>query len=326
MEYKIAIDAAGGDFGYSPNIEGARLALLEKNDIRLFLVGDKTEIESGISKFENNLKERIEVIHSSEFISMDDSPTSVSSKKDSSIVKGVELVKNGIADCFLSAGNSGACMAASLLTLGRLSKVRRPAIAAIIPTLEKPVLLLDAGANSEVKPEDLIQFALLGSIYSGEILDVPNPSIGLLNMGTEAKKGTKTIVEAYNLLKGSNLNFVGNVEGNDILTGKCDVIVADGFTGNIVLKTLESFTPFLKDVVKNSKGIVHKYFTYKLLKKELANFTYETYGAAPLLGINGVSLIAHGRSTPVAIKNAILTGRKNIEKDILNKMLKSLNL
>ena len=325
MKYKIAIDAAGGDFGYEPNISGAKLALSEKDDIKLLLVGDKKTIRSLIGDFPKDLLARIEIVHSSQFISMDEAPTAVSTKTDSSIVKGVSLVKNGDADCFLSAGNSGACMAASLLTLGRLKGVRRPAIAAIIPTQLKPVLLLDAGANSEVKPEDLLQFAKLGSIYSGEILDITTPSVGLLNMGSEAKKGTKTVLEAYKILSESDLNFIGNIEGNDILTGKCDVIVTDGFTGNIVLKTLESFTPFLKSIVKHSSGIVHKYFTYKLLKKEMANFTYETYGAAPLLGVNGISLIAHGRSTPLAIKNAILTGRKNIEKNILSTMLNSIN-
>ncbi|NIA22649.1 MAG: phosphate acyltransferase PlsX [Proteobacteria bacterium] len=325
MEYKIAIDAAGGDFGYDPNITGVKLALSEKDDIRLFLVGDEITIKSAIGDFSKDLLTRIEIVHSSQFITMDEAPTAVNAKTDSSIVKGITLVKEGNADCFLSAGNSGACMAASLLTLGRLKGIRRPAIAAIIPTQFKPVLLLDAGANSEIKAEDLVQFAKLGSIYSGEILDTKNPSIGLLNMGSESKKGTRTVLEAYKMLGENNLNFIGNIEGNDILTGKCDVIVTDGFTGNIVLKTLESFTPFLKNIVKNSTGIIHKYFTYKLLKKEMANFTYETYGAAPLLGVNGISLIAHGRSTPVAIKNAILTGRKNIEKNILSTMLNSIN-
>jgi len=324
MNYRIAFDAYGGDFGYALNINGAILALKEKNDIEIMLIGNESSIRRELSNYQNIPLDRLKIIHTDEFIKMDDAPTIVNTLQNSSIVKGIKMIKEKKADCFLSAGNSGACMAASLLFLGRLKGIRRPAIAAIIPTIKGPVLILDAGANSVIKSEDLLQFGIMGSIYSEKILSIENPRVALLNMGSEEKKGPKMLQETFKLLKNSEINFTGNIEGNEILENRCDVVVTDGFTGNVTIKTLEGFIPFLKDIIKDSTGIVHKYFTAKLLKKKLSHFTYEAYGAAPLLGVNGISLLSHGRSSALAIKNAILTGRKNIEEDINSVILKHL--
>ncbi len=308
---RIALDAFGSDKAPFPEIEGAIQAIKDDFCDEILLVGDETILKHELEKYfyDHN---RITIVHASERIMMDDhAANAVKTKKDSSMVRTVELHKSGEADAALSAGNSGAFMAASLLTYGRIKGVSRPAIAVTLPTQVHHEVLLDMGANVDCDAENLVQFAQLGSIYFSYIYNKPNPRVALLNIGEESAKGNTMSREAYKLLsEEKDLNFIGNIEGKDVLRGICDVVVCDGFVGNIVLKTIEGAVIAIFDILKEQFnkdwiakfGAMLSYPVYKYLKNKL---DHTEYGGALLVGLNGTSIVSHGRSNARAIKNAV---------------------
>lgn len=307
---RIALDAMGGDYGPAVNIEGAIETVNDFDDIDIILVGDESSIlrELDSKRYPPN---RISIKHASQIVRMDESPAvAIRKKKDSSIRRAVELVKNDGADAFVSAGHSGVVMATALILLGTSNFVDRPAIATIMPGLKLPFVLIDAGANLHCKPKNLFQFALMGSIYCRAILGRPDPRVALISTGEEDTKGNELTKEAFKLLKEADINFIGNIDGKDIFTGNADVIVCDGFIGNVVLKTSEGLAEVLMKMLKREVvNLTAGRIGYLLIKPALRNFKkktdYDEYGGAPLLGINGTCIISHGRSTAKAIKNAI---------------------
>jgi len=314
---RIALDAMGTDAAPSNEIEGAVAALrgLDR-ECEILLVGDRERVESELSRHKDVPLDRISVVHAPDRIVPGEGPVAaVRRKPDSSIVVGVKLQKEGEVDAFVSAGSTGAVMAASLLFLRPLPGVDRPAIGTVLPTAGAPTLLLDAGANVDCKPQHLLQFAHLGHIYAQDMLRVDRPRIGLLNIGEEPEKGNELAVESHRLLAGSGLNFIGNVEGREIIRGGCDVLVCDGFDGNLILKFYESVAEFII-------GVLHKelraHDTGNLDLNEIFRFLdYEEYGGAPLLGVNGVSIIMHGASRPKAISNALGVAARAVEASMV---------
>jgi glycerol-3-phosphate acyltransferase PlsX len=307
---RVALDAMGGDYAPSVNIEGAVETVNEHDDIDVILVGNEPVIEKELQS-KRYQAPRISVWHASQVIEMHESSTAaIRRKKDSSIRVGIDLVKSGKADAFVSAGHSGVVMATSLLLLGRSEGVDRPAIATIMPTLKDTFILVDAGANVDSKPENLLQFALMANTYCKLLLNRTRPKVGLLSIGEEDTKGNELTKEAFKLLKGTQLNFIGNIEGKDIFTGKADVVVCDGFIGNIALKISEGLAEtILKMLKREITSVSTGRVGYLLMKPAIRNFKkrtdYDEYGGAPLLGINGSCIISHGRSTSKAIKNAL---------------------
>lgn len=307
---RIALDAMGGDYAPAVTIEGAIETVNNTEDIDIILVGDESTLvrELEHKRFPRN---RLIVKHASQIVRMDESASSaLRRKKDSSIRKGLELVKSGEADGFVSAGHSGVVMATALIVLGVSDGVDRPAIATIMPTLKSPFVLIDAGANLRCKPENLFQFALMGSTYCKFILAREHPKVALVSTGEEDTKGNELIKETFKMLKDADLNFIGNIDGKDIFTGDADVLVCDGFTGNVILKTSEGLADALIRMLKREvAALTTGKLGYLLLKPALRNFKkktdYDEYGGAPLLGIRGTCIISHGRSTAKAVKNAI---------------------
>ena len=305
----IALDAMGGDFAPGEIVRGAILASQQFPSIEVILVGNPEKIGSELRKYKE--KGKLPVVAASEVIEMDDQPAqAVKSKKDASINVSVSLVKEGKADAVISAGNTGAIMAASLFKLGRISGIERPAIATQFPLPTGNVLLLDMGANVDCKPKHLQQFAIMGNIYARHTMHIENPRIGLLNIGEEKEKGNELTRESWDLIKKLPLNFIGNVESKEILQGKADVVVCDGFVGNLILKFAESLAGSFFQLLKEelSKGVLNKIgltFLLPAFFKLRKKITYDDYGGAPLLGINGIVFKAHGRAKAAAIKNAI---------------------
>lgn len=319
---KIALDAMGGDFGAEPIVQGAVTALIERDDFELCLVGKKEEIEKYLPQ---NLMNRIAIVEASDVISMEDSATDALKRKDSSIYKAVDLVRNGKAQAVVSAGHSGATMSLATLRIGRLANISRPAIAAFMPTKEgKRSLVLDVGANVDCKPENLFQFGIMGEAYAKNILNIDKPRVGLLSNGEEESKGNELTKETFKLLQ-KLPSFQGNVEGNNIFDGSVDVIVCDGFVGNLVLKTSEgvagTISYFMKKKIKKSPiaiaGAILMKKVFKLLKREI---DYAEYGGAPLLGLKSCTIIGHGKSNPKAIKNAIFQAISYVNADIENEI------
>jgi glycerol-3-phosphate acyltransferase PlsX len=306
----VALDAMGGDYAPSVNVEGAVETVKEHDDIDIILVGNEPLVrrELDSKRYPAN---RISIMHASQVIEMHDPPTTaIRKKKDSSIRIGIDLVKAGKADAFVSAGHSGVVMATSLLLLGTSKGVDRPAIATVMPTLKDTFILLDAGANVDCKPENLLQFALMGNTYCKLLLNKANPKVALLSIGEEDTKGNELTKEAFKLIKGTRLNFLGNLEGKDMFTGKADVIVCDGFIGNIALKISEGLAETIIKMLKREiTSVSTGRIGYLMMKPAIRNFKkrtdYDEYGGAPLLGINGACIISHGRSTAKAIKNAL---------------------
>lgn len=330
---KIALDAMGGDYAPAVTIEGAIETVDNFEDIDIILVGDENSIRRELDS-KRYLPNRISIKHASQVVGMDESPAvAIRKKRDSSISKAIELVKNGEADAMVSAGNSGAVMATSLLFLRASPGVDRPAIATLMPTLKAPFVLIDAGANLHCKPENLFQFGLMGSAYCSAILGRTEPKVALLSIGEEDTKGNDLTKESFKLLKKAAINFIGNVDGKDIFTGIADVVVCDGFTGNVVLKTSEGLADAIvkilkREIAEQSVGRLG----YLLMKSALISFKkktdYDEYGGAPLLGINGTCIISHGRSTAKAIKNALRVAadfsEKRVHKVIASEIEKSM--
>jgi glycerol-3-phosphate acyltransferase PlsX len=331
---KIAIDAMGGDFAPLNEIQGALSAYnLKKNDLDLeiVLIGDENKIKSSISKI-GNFDIKYSIVHAEEVVTMDDDASiALKKKKNSSLYKGIEMHSKGEVDAFVSAGNTGAVMSTGTVLLGRIKGVSRPTIGSFFPTVKDlPTLVVDVGANVDCKARFLYEFAIMGSIYSSQIYGISNPKVGLLNIGEEKSKGNEVSHEAYELIKNSNLNFIGNIEGRDILQGTADVVVCDGFTGNIVLKFAESLFTFLKSKFKSfaEKSIFNKLamgLFKPILKTIFKEFDYQQYGGVPLLGVNGVVIIGHGKSTPVAIQNMIIKAIEVVEREVNKKIEIALN-
>lgn len=308
---KIALDALGSDRAPYPEVEGAVLAANDKFCSKIFLVGNQAILKKELERFYYP-KNSISIINATERIDPSNKPISeLKKKKDSSLINAVNLVKNHEADALVSAGSTGAVMAASLLNFGRIPKVNRPGLAISLPTISEPEIVLDVGANVDCNANNLVQFAEMGSIYSSYFLKKKNPKVALINIGEESKKGNEVSIEAHQRLqKLASINFIGNIEGKDILKGVADVIICDGFIGNIMLKTVEGVAISLFEILKQQLnndwvakiGAVLSYPAFRYLKKKL---DYTEYGGGFLLGINEISIIAHGRSNAKAICNAI---------------------
>ncbi len=321
----------GGDFAPGHVIAGAVDALRESgNRFTLLLVGPADVLQSALLPH-RTAGLSIEILHAGEVIDMHDGATAaLKQKKDSSIAVGITAQKEGRADAFVSAGHTGAVMSASTLILGRIPGISRPTIGAFFPTEQGTTLLVDAGANVDCKPQHLFEFALMGSIYTRKMQNIERPTVGLLSIGEERSKGNSVTLEAYELLEKSTLNFVGNVEGRDILKGTANVIVCDGFVGNIVLKFAESVLGVLKSRFRQyaARGIVKKIWVgmmYGTLRKVLRDFDYQEYGGVPLLGVDGVSIIGHGSSSPKAVKNMIFKAEEMVRKNINLEIKESLH-
>ena len=319
---KIALDAMGGDFGPPHLVGGAVLALKEYPHIeKLFLVGDTTQIEGELKKHGCN-DGRIEIVHSTQVVEMTDGAVdSVRRKKDSSVSRAVDLVKKGEADAIVSAGHTGAAVAATTIKLRTLPGIDRPGIAAIIPSETNIFVLIDAGANSDPRPEHLVQYAIMGSVYSRHVMGFDNPSIGLMSIGGEDLKGSDLTKEVFKLLKQSSLNFRGNIEGHDLFAHPVEVVVCDGFVGNVILKTCESvgdaiFKWLKHELTKNKLRKAGAYLAQNAFRAIKKKVNYEEYGGSPLLGVNGICIIAHGASTPLAIKNALRVAGESIESEV----------
>lgn len=327
----VAVDAMGGDFAPESPVSGAIEAQKTNKNIKIILVGDEPKIRE-ICKKENYDISQFEVVHADQVIEMSDSPTaSLKSKPNSSIVVGAKLVKDGKAEAFISAGNTGAMMAASTLLIGRIKGIGRPTIGTPLPN-EKggSTFVFDAGASVDCKPVHLLEYALLSTIFLKELYGIENPSVGLLSVGEEEEKGNELTHATHQLLKNAPINFIGNVEGRDILKGKSDIVVCDGFVGNIILKFAESMLGLLKYKFKAyaKRGF---YSTLRVLmakgtlKSALTGLDYQEYGGVPLLGINGISIIGHGSSTPKAIKNMILRANEMHQSDLILKFEEKLH-
>ena len=318
----IIIDGMGGDNAPLEIVKGCIEATKSIQD-QLFIIGDEAKIAEVLAA-QHYSGSQIKIIHASDVISNEDAPVkAVRTKTDSSLVKGITLVKEGKGDLFISAGNTGAIMAGGLFILGRIQGIDRPAIAATYPIMGKGVsLLVDTGANSECKPNNLLEFATMGSIYMERVLGVKNPTVGLVNIGIEETKGTTVIKAAYELLKKSSVNFIGNVEAREIPKGACDVIVCDGFVGNVIVKLSEGLAWNIFKLIKTkfTENTVSKLGALLLsgkLKDLKKAFDYSEYGGAPILGVKGALIKIHGSSNANAVKNAILKGIPYVENKVV---------
>lgn len=323
---KIVVDGMGGDKGTSEVLKGVRLALEEMPEIEIVVVGKEEIIKKELSKHKYDEK-RLTVVNADEVIEMTDEPVSaVKKKKNSSMNVALELVKNGEGDAFVSAGNTGALISASQLKLRRIKGVLRPAIATVFPAKGRNMVLMDVGATADTKPEFINQFAIIGSKFAEEILHRKNPTVALLNIGSEDGKGNELTRGAHELMKENrDINFVGNIESRDMMFGKVDVVVTDGFTGNMVLKTSEGIAKYifecLKEEIKNSfLAKIGVFFMMPALKRIKKKLDSSEYGGALFLGLNGISIKAHGNSDANGIKNAIRVAKEFTENRFVEKL------
>ena len=321
---RIALDAMGTDTAPLSEVEGAVQALKKSDpELEIILVGDQEVIEEELSKYGGYPSDRLSIIHAPDRISSGESPAQgVRRKPQSSIVLGVKLQKEGRADAFVSGGSTGAVMAASLLFLRPLSGVDRPAIGTVLPTSGLPTLLLDAGANVDCKPQHLFQFAQLGKVYAQDLMGIESPRVGLVNIGEEPEKGNELSVAAYKLLASADLNFVGNIEGREIIGGKCDVLVCDGFDGNLILKFYESVAGFIIGLFK--REMEAQAVENMDLRRVFKSLDYTEYGGAPLLGVNGVTIITHGSAPSKAIASAIEMAAQAVRSSMVPHMASAL--
>lgn len=323
---KIVVDAMGGDYAPQTVVAGVVEAVKEF-DVTVLLVGIREQVEQELSKY-SYPKARIEVLHAPEVVDMHDSAASpLRKKRNSSISIGINLLKDPAYDAFISAGNTGAVVAASTVFLGMLKGIDRPGIGLVIPTLNKFSFIIDVGANTDPKQEHLIGYAVMSRVYSREVLGVENPSVGLLNIGTEEGKGTDFEKEMHKIMVDRVTNFIGNLEANEIFSGKCDCIISDGYVGNIALKVaegvLESAGALIKREVKKDPLALLGAGLMKWRLDSIKKFAdYSEYGGAPLLGVNGIVMISHGRSSAKAIKNAIRATKREVEHKLLSVIAK----
>jgi glycerol-3-phosphate acyltransferase PlsX len=318
---KIVLDAMGGDHAPPVAVEGGVWAAREYG-IEVILVGREEDVQLELAKHDTSGLS-LPIVHASQVIEMEEHPAAaVKAKKDSSMVVGMDLVKRGEADAFVSAGNSGGVMAAALFRLGRIRGIKRPALSTVYPTTPGLCFILDVGANTDCKPEYLLQFAYMGVAYAERVLGIANPRVGIVSNGEEETKGSILVQEAHQMLKKSGLNFIGNVEGKDIPAGMADVVVTDGFTGNVIGKLseglAESLLHLIKEEIKKSPiasvGALLAKPAFEQVRKRL---DYAEFGGAPLLGVDGVVIVAHGRSNAKAIKNAVRVTKQAVEGGML---------
>lgn len=323
---KMAIDAMGGDFGCEPIIKGVMQAFRE-NDFEAYLVGDENLIKPFVDE---SFLDKITFVNASEVIEMKDGATTALKKKETSIYKAIDLVKEGICDAVVSAGHSGATMSLATLKIGRLEGISRPAIATLMPNSDgKTTLVLDVGANVDCKAEHLFQFAVMGEIYAKTIMSIEKPSVGILSNGEEESKGNEVTKYAFHLLRRLD-SFIGNVEGNQIFDGSVNVVVCDGFIGNIVLKTSEGVAIAIKSLMKKEvKKSLLSIFGSFFMKKSFSDIKkktdYAEYGGAPLLGVKQCVIISHGKSSPKAIKNAVFQALNFTNSDINSDIVETLS-
>lgn len=315
---RIALDVMGGDHAPTANINGARLAVQSLPDIqRLYLVGDEPLLKENL---DNQLIDsgKIEIVHASEVVGMHESPAkAIRRKKNSSISIATDLVKDGTCEALVSAGNTGAAVAAATIKLRNLPGVERAGIASSIPNEYGQCHIIDAGANPEAKATHLLQYAIMGSVYSQHVLGKKSPRVGLMSVGTEADKGTDFTREVFTMLKESGLNFIGNIEGHDLFESEIDVVVCDGFTGNVMLKSCEATASAMskwikQEILKSPLRKLGAMLVKPAFKAVMARASYEEYGGSPLLGINGTCIIAHGGSSALAIKNALRVATETV--------------
>ena len=316
---KIAVDAMGGDHAPAVVVEGALLAAQDV-DAELILVGDKLAVEQECLRIGGKLP-RFSILNATQTVSMDESPSVALRKRDSSMKVAFEMIKRGEAQAVVSAGNSGAMMAIGMLVIGTLPQVTRPAILAIVPGTSKGTIIIDAGANVDCKPRQLLQFGIIGSVYAERGLGIVNPRVGVLSNGEEDSKGNELTRAASELLESAPVNYVGYVEGRDFFNGKVDVIVCDGFTGNVALKTMEGVASFAGEILKSGfeKSWLSRLgylLTRQSLRHAYRKLDYAEYGGARLLGLDGVAIVAHGGSTALAIKNAIRVASESVSQNV----------
>jgi glycerol-3-phosphate acyltransferase PlsX len=329
---KIAVDAMGGDYAPQEIVKGAVDAALS-DGIEVILVGSEELLRDELKKY-SYPADLLSVAHAAESIGMDEHPArAVRRKKDSSLVVAARLVKSGEAAAFVSAGNTGAQMAASLFELGRIPGIERPGIATVLPAPDGlPKVLIDSGANADAKAKHLAQFAYLGSAFASSVLTVERPRVALLSVGNEPGKGNETVIEAHQLLKDEeSLNFIGNIEGRQLMTAAADVVVCDGFVGNITLKAVEGIAAALmtmmkEQLVKNPLRALGGLLVKPGIREMLKKMDYSEYGGAPLLGVEGISIICHGASRAPAIKNAVHYARRAAQSDLLGLIKKGLGV
>ena len=320
---RIAVDAMGGDYAPSEVVKGALWASEELGD-EVILVGIKDKVKEILDNLEGD-KKFIDVVDARDIVDMNEKPTQALKKADSSISKGLTMLKNNDVQAFVSAGNTGAVSAAALMKIGRIKGVLRPALGVLMPTLKGRTLLIDVGANVDCKPEYLVQFAIMGTVYMETILHKEKPSVGLLTIGSEERKGNKLVLDTYPMLKAAPVNFIGNIEGGDVPAGAADIVVCDGFVGNIVLKFVEGVAEGLYKLVQEEISYrfwprIGMVFMLPMLKDLWKDFNYEEYGGVPLLGINGVVVIAHGKSKALAISNAVKVAKHFYEQGGVEKI------
>lgn len=328
---RIAVDAMGGDFAPRAIVAGALEAAGALPGIeRIILVGDEAAIRREYAAHAR-VPETVEIVHAAESVGMEESPAqAIRRKKDNSVSRAIDLVKDGKADAMVSAGNTGAVVVAATLKLRTLPGVNRPAIATVMPTPEKPFILIDAGANTDCTPALLLQFAAMGHVYAREILGRPSPLVGLMSVGTEDTKGNEITKEAFRLLSESKLNFKGNIEGHDLFKGEIDVVVCDGFVGNVILKTSESVAHAIGTWIKQEFRrtpirLLGALLLTGAVRDMKAHVSPDLYGGAPLLGVNGVCIISHGASTPRAIFHAIRVARDSVNHKITHAISQTLS-
>jgi phosphate acyltransferase len=339
---KIVVDAMGGDYAPAVVVEGAVLAAREFG-VEIILVGREEDVKRELARH-NTADVAISIVHATEVVEMDDHVNAVRAKRDNSMSVGLRLIKEGQADAFMSAGNSGAVMAAALFGVGRIRGIDRPALASIFPASRTPAILVDLGANTDPTPQNLVQFAMMGSVYAEHALGLPRPRVAIVSNGEEAEKGCERVKAAYPLLQASGLNFIGNVEGKDIPKGVTDVILTDGFTGNVIIKLTEGLVSFLAKTLKETLtgGLLNKIglvlmipglilmlpgmlFLLPSVQRLRKRVDYRELGAAPLLGVDGVVLIAHGRSDAKAIRGAIRSTIQAAEGHIVEAIKRNLD-
>ena len=324
MQLTLALDAVGGDHAPIQPVRGA-LDAAREHGLRVLLVGPTATIEAELARqgVSGSVAAAVEVVPADDVIGMDEHPaTAVRNKRNSPPVVAARLVKEGRAAGFISAGNTGATMAAALFVLGRVPGIERPALATLFPTRHGRCLLLDVGANADCRPLHLARFAVRGSIYSERVLGVACPRVGLLNIGEEETKGSQVAQEAHRLLRSLDVNFVGNVEGKDVPAGMADVVVADGFVGNVALKMAEGMVMLAFQLIRQEmKGSFRARLGGLLMRPAfrgaMRHLDYEEYGGAPLLGVDGVSIVAHGRSTARAIRSALRVAKQAADVDLV---------
>ncbi|ABB15261.1 fatty acid/phospholipid synthesis protein PlsX [Carboxydothermus hydrogenoformans Z-2901] len=321
----LVVDAMGGDYAPREIVLGVQ-DFVEETGEKIVLVGRENEIKKELTKKGKSLG-YIEIINADEVVTMEEKPTVAIKKKESSVWKGLQLVREGVAQGFFSAGNTGAVMASAVLCLGKINGIDRPAIITPLPTLTGQTFLIDAGANVDVKPENLFQFAVMAQVYLKTAYQIKNPRVALLSNGEEEGKGNDLIKKTFPILKEKISGFIGNIEGKDIFRGVADIIVADGFVGNIVLKTGEGLAESIFVLLKNEvftglRGSLGGFILRESLQKIKKRLDYAEYGGAPLLGVNGIVFIAHGRSRRLAVRNGLKVMTKTVESGFLAELIK----